>query len=112
MALVLLMGLSISAYNTFYLLFLIFYMLSKLVMFVMFIKVYFIERARNHAIYMIIENIVSVIAVILVQIISNHYYYAPWVWLLVYSVLFIYSWSHMVVFLYLRGIRDLGVNIP
>eukprot|EP01083_Nonionella_stella_P017944 50216_1 len=35
-----------------------------------------------------------------------------WIWAVIYSILFIYSWSHIAVLLYLQCIRNLGVNIP
>eukprot|EP01084_Bolivina_argentea_P116441 206900_1 len=112
MGFVLLMGLSIgnTNYQTSQKLFLIAYMFTKLIMCIMFIKSSFIPRAINHSIYMIIENVLNIISVIFVEIFINSQ--KQWIWVVIYSVLFLYSWFHMAVFLYLHCIRDLGINIP
>ena len=118
MGFVLWMGLSIgdSTSQITQKLFLVSYCFTKLIMSIMFAKTFFIPRARNHSIYMLIENIVSIIAVVLigflVNVSENEYDSKFWVWMIIYWALFVYSWFHMVVLVYLRWIRELGINIP
>ena len=118
MALVLMMGLSIgrTTNQTTQKLFLLSYMFTKLIMMLMFIKAAMIPRAKNHSIYMMVENVISIIVVVFIEIFvnvpANVYKERQWVWTVIYVILFIYSWFYMVVLVYAKCIRDLGVNIP
>eukprot|EP01083_Nonionella_stella_P017941 50210_1 len=106
MAFVLMMGLSITSHK----LFLVSYMFTKVIMACMFIKPLFIARARPHAVYMMIENVITVVFV--VYIVTSVHTRSQWIWTLIYCVLFTYSWSHIAVLVYAKCIRDFGVNIP
>ena len=117
MALVLMMGLSISPGNqTSQKIFLLSYLFTKVIMLLMFSKSILIPRARNHSIYMMTENVISIITVIFIEIYvnvpDNEYKDRQWIWTLIYTVLFVYSWCHMVVLVYTKCIRDQGINIP
>ena len=134
MALVLLMGLSIGNTNneTSHKLVLVAYSATKCVMCVQLSKTFLIRRARNHSAYMIVENVVTIVTCIAIEVLVNvepvHSSAAAadehhrrrlvglderqWTWTAIYSALFLYSGFSMVVAVYLRCIRDLGVNIP
>jgi len=133
MLFILAMGLAIQDDEISNKIFLISYGTSKLILLILFIKVYLIPRAKHHAIFMIIEKIISILIVIFILIFINinpkenfrrlaSYYIAVdvsqehiqmsriYTW--IFGSMYLFSYIYMIIGVHINCIRHLGVNIP